>query len=112
MSKFSLTRNFNGVQSLEGIQFQLGEAFAQIENYFNSRVDVYIFDAKTKNQARPTLKAGDLVFDLTIVPGVATLQQWDGRRLVPLNINTLPGTPGEVGPQGEAGPPAIGEIIN
>jgi hypothetical protein len=94
MGKFSIPRNFNGVQSIEGIQFQLGESLAKVEDYLNSRVDIYILDSKTKNQLRPTFKKGDVVFDFTIKPGVATLQQWNGQKLIPLDVGTEPGTGG------------------
>lgn len=39
----------------------------------------------------PSFNTGDLVFDFTISPGVATVQQWDGEKLIKLGFSSLSG---------------------
>lgn len=91
MARLSLTRNLNGGVSLDDLRTQFGELISRLEDYLNERVDIHIIESRTLNQPRPTFKTNDLVFDLTKVPGIATLQQWDGKKLVPLGFDTIVG---------------------
>jgi hypothetical protein len=90
-SRISLTRNVNGAISLDDLQFQFAEVVARLEDYLNNRIDIHLIDTKTLNAPRPTFNKGDLVLDLTASPGIATLQQWDGTKLVPLGFDTIVG---------------------
>jgi hypothetical protein len=87
----SLTRNIYGAHTLEELKSQLGEFTSLLEDHLNRRINIHLIDARTKNSPRPTFKIGDLVFDLTQSPGIATLQQWDGKKLVPLGFDTISG---------------------
>lgn len=74
---------------MEELKTQIGEFASKLEDYLNGQVGIHFLLDKTKR--RPTLTQGDLVFDFTDHPEFATLQQWDGKRLVPLNVETIPG---------------------
>lgn len=91
MQRISLTRNLNGAISPEQLQFQLGEILARLEDYLNSRVDIHYIDINNRLKILPTLQKGDLVFDFTKSPEIATLQQWDGKKLIPLGFDTIAG---------------------
>lgn len=88
--RVSLTRNLNGGVTLDDLRFQFGEIISRLEDYLNGRVELHVVDTRTRS-IRPTLKKNDLVFDLTKVPGIATLQQWDGEKLVSLGFDTIVG---------------------
>lgn len=89
----SLAKNFNGGVSLDELRQQVGQFAAQIEDYLNRQVSIYLVDSKGQNSklARPTFKKGDLVFDFSRVPGVATLQQWNGKTLITFNLANFEG---------------------
>jgi hypothetical protein len=83
-TRISLGRNLNGTVTFEGLQFQLGELLARLEDFLNGQVGLHVLSAKTLQ--RPSFARGDVVVDNITTPGVATLQQWDGTKLVPFNI--------------------------
>lgn len=89
----SLTRNLTKVATLPEFQWQMAELVSRLEDYLNGKVDIFIIESKGLNskKARPTFKKDDLVFDLTTFPGIATLQQWDGEKLVSLGFQTIVG---------------------
>lgn len=92
MPKISLTRNLQTTVDPLGFQFQIGEILAILENYLNHEVSIHIVDQNNVNKRLPTMTKGDIVFDFTKSPGIATLQQWDGTKLVPLGFDTISGT--------------------
>lgn len=89
--RVSLPRNLNQALSVEELRLQLGELVSRLEDYLNQRIEIHVVESKTTNKQRSTFHNGDLVLDLTIEPGIATLQQWDGKKLVPLGFNTITG---------------------
>lgn len=91
MQRISLTRNLNGTVNPEQLQFQMGEILARLEDYLNNRVDIHYVDTNNRLKVLPTLQKGDLVFDFTKSPQIATLQQWDGIKLIPLGFDTISG---------------------
>lgn len=87
-SRISLPHNIASAHTLEDIKIQLGELVPRLEDYLNRQVNIHFLD---RNIERPTLIAGDLVFDFTEHKDYATLQQWDGEKLIPLNVATIEG---------------------
>lgn len=87
-NRISLPRNITNAHTLEDVKFQLGEFVSRLEDYLNRQVNIHFLDRLTQ---RPTLLPGDLVFDFTKHPEFATLQQWNGQRLVPLNLASFGG---------------------
>jgi hypothetical protein len=85
----SLPRNFDSVESPEAFKRQVGELVSRLEDYLNSIPAIYLL--QKKGDKRPVLKKGDLVFNFTQQSGVATLQQWNGRKLIPLSLGTISG---------------------
>jgi hypothetical protein len=55
-----------------------------LEDYLNNQVAIQLI--YSKNQVRPNLQPGDIVFDFSANRGYATLFQWDGKKLVPLSL--------------------------
>lgn len=90
MARISLTRNLNGVVSSEEFQFQVAEMIAHLENFLNGRVDLHLVESSKKSRV-PTLKYGDLVIDLTKETGVATLQFFDGTKLISIGFESIAG---------------------
>lgn len=91
MSHISLAKNFG--TSLEGLPVQIADILSKLEDYLNTQIAIFNVDSKGSNakKPRPTLQRGDLVLDLTKVAGVATLQFWDGKRLVGFNLSNFDG---------------------
>lgn len=87
-SRISLPRNIASAHTLEDIKMQLGEFVPRLEDYLNRQVNIHFLST---NIQRPSLIAGDLVFDFTEHRDYATLQQWDGEKLIPLNVATIEG---------------------
>lgn len=85
----SLPRNLQNAQDIDDFKQQVGEMVNRLEDYLNGQVSVFIIERQ--RQRRPSYKKGDLVFDLTIKPGFATLQQWDSKKLIPLNFGSISG---------------------
>ena len=85
----SLSRNIAAAQSFEDLRQQVGEFVSTLEDYLNSNINIYIIERA--KQPRPSFNKGDLVFDLTIKPGFATLQQWNGTKLIFLNFSSIAG---------------------
>lgn len=91
MGQISLPRNFSQAVSLLDLQTQLGDLVSVLEDHLNRRVNISLINSeKEANQVLETLKKGDLVFDFK-VPGVATLQQWDGKRFITFNLANFAG---------------------
>lgn len=90
----SLTRNFNsfGEDSPQNLKFQLGALVSELEDHLNKQVNIHLINSSghSGRQPLPTLKQGDLFFDFGI-PGVATLQQWDGKRFISFNLAYIAG---------------------
>lgn len=82
--RISLPHNFEADDSPESMRLKLGELVRRLEDHLNGQVAVHLFTAK--NQKRPTFNQGDIIFDFTSNRGFATLQQWDGVKLVPLSL--------------------------
>lgn len=93
MSQINLTRNLNQAISFDDLKQQLGESFSQLENYLEAQTGVYVIQSQGEEgkKPRPTLKKGDLVFDLNKFTGIVTLQQWDGERLISLGFASIVG---------------------
>jgi hypothetical protein len=70
------------------LKTQIGEFVNKLEDYLNSQIGIHFLQ---DNRRRPTLIAGDLVFDFTNHPEFATLQQWDGEKLIPLDLSAISG---------------------
>lgn len=87
-SRISLPRNITNAHTLEELKTQLAEFVSRLEDYLNVQVNIHFLDKLTQ---RPTLLPGDLVFDFTDHPEFATLQQWNGKKLLPLSIETIIG---------------------
>lgn len=89
----SLLRDLQGVHSLEDVKYQINQVVKQLEDYLNARVDTFIIESRgPRGKDRlPTLKRGDIVFDLNKVPGVATLQQWDGEKFITFSLSNFAG---------------------
>jgi hypothetical protein len=80
-----LPRHIQDAESLEDLRSRTGEFANRIENYLNSQVDLYLTDSRSRAKL-PNLKKGDLVLDFGKNPAFATLQQWNGRALIPLSL--------------------------
>lgn len=91
MAEISLTRNLNGGVTLDDLRLQFGEFSSRLEDYLNGKVDIHLIQSRDKKEVRPTFKVGDLVLDLTKNPGIATLQQWDGKKLVSIGFEGIVG---------------------
>ena len=89
----SLPRNLASAVSPEELQFQIGEFVSKLEDYLNAQINVFVIDSKgTRGKLPlPTLLRGDLVLDLTKVQNVATLQFWDGTKLITFNLANFEG---------------------
>lgn len=92
MGQLNLARNVNAALSFDDLKFQIGELVAQIEDHINQKVDIHLINSSgiPGQSAIPTLKRGDLIFDFGF-PGVATLQQWDGKRFITFNLGSFAG---------------------
>jgi len=85
MGQLSLTRNIESATSLDDLKRQVGEFVSQLEDHLNGKVDIFLINsARAQTRAMESIKKGDLVFDFKI-PGVATLQQWDGKKFITFN---------------------------
>lgn len=92
IKKISLSKNVNQALSLDDLKWQIGESYQRLEDYLNGKIDIYVRDSKTSpKEPRPNFNKGDLLFDFSATPGVATLQQWDGTKLVFLGFNSIVG---------------------
>lgn len=80
----SIPHNFEPDDLPETLRLKLGEFARSIEDLFNQQVSIFVTYAQ--NQPIPTLSKGDIVMDFSANRGFATLQQYDGRKLVPLSI--------------------------
>lgn len=80
----SLPHNFETDDRFDTLRLKLGEFARATEDLFNRQVSIYVLYAR--NQKVPTLKKGDIVMDFSANRGFATLQQWDGKKLVPLSL--------------------------
>lgn len=69
----------------------MAEFVSKLEDYLNLKVELHVIESRTANKKRPTFQPGDIVLDLTVSPGIATLQQWNGKELVPLGFDTISG---------------------
>jgi len=89
----SLAKNLTRATTLEDFQWQVAELVARLEDYLNAKVDIFLMGSKGPDgkKRRPQFKKGDIVFDLTKTPGVATLQQWDGEKLITFNLANFAG---------------------
>lgn len=87
----SLARNIQHAVSHEDLKFQIQEFISTLEDHLNSKVNISLINSATQaKKVLETLKTGDLVFDFRI-PGVATLQQWDGKRFITFNLANFAG---------------------
>jgi hypothetical protein len=86
--RISLTRNITSAHTLEELKTQISEFVSKLEDYLNSQIGIHFLQDNTR---RPTLIAGDLVFDFINHPQFATLQQWDGEKLIPLDLSAISG---------------------
>lgn len=93
--RISLSRNLNprNATTLPDLQFQLGELVSRLEDYLNTKINVFLIESKGQNNKlpRPTLRKGDLVVDFSNTLGVATLQFWDGTKLITLSLSDFSG---------------------
>jgi hypothetical protein len=91
MSQLSLARNIQTATTLDELKFQLQEFVSTLEDFLNHKVDIFLVDSvKRAHVAMESIKIGDLVFDFK-VPGVATLQQWDGKKFITFNLANFEG---------------------
>jgi len=92
MGQLSLTRNIEAATSLDDLKRQVATFVSQLEDHLNGKVDIFLINsARSQTRAMESIKKGDLVFDFKI-PGVATLQQWDGKKFITFNLSNLEGT--------------------
>lgn len=89
----SLTRNFNQSVDFDGLKSQIIAFVAELEDYLNDQTGVYVIQSQGPSGKipLPTLKKGDIVFDLNRVTGIVTLQQWDGKKFISLGFQTITG---------------------
>ena len=80
----SLPHNFEADDRPETLRLKLGEFSRSVEDLFNRQVSIYVM--YSRKQKLPTLKKGDIIMDFSAHRGFATLQQWDGKKLVPLAL--------------------------
>lgn len=85
----SLPQNIPNAQSLDDLKSQLGEMIKVLEDYLNRRVSVYFRD--NKRQANPSMRKGDLLMDITLVPNIIKVFEWDGKQLLPLTLDSFGG---------------------
>lgn len=89
----SLLRDLQSAHSLEDVKTQVNLVVQQLEDYLNTRVDIFLIESQGPRGRKrlPTLKVGDIVFDFTVTPGVATLQQWDGKKFITFSLSAFAG---------------------
>ena len=104
---FTLRKDIGTSTSFEDLRYRVAALVAQLQAYLDSNINIHIINSRGAKQitpeVRPTFKTGDLVFDFTVTPGVATMQQWDGKQLIPLGYNSLGAPPTSDGTTGSGG---------
>ena len=79
--RISLPHNFDG-KDFTDVTRSISEFVRKVEDYLNAEVAIFlVYD---KNQVLPTFRPGDIVFDFSANQPFATLQQWNGQKLIPL----------------------------
>lgn len=91
----SLTRNFNPSRAttIPELAFQVGGLFSELEDFLDSRIDMFLVGSKGPESKKPipSLKKGDILFDFSKSLGFATLQQWNGEKLVGFDLGSFSG---------------------
>lgn len=82
--RVSLPHTFDPEDSQDTMRLKMAELIRKLEDYLNAGVGIFIITAR--NQRLPIFRQGDVVFDFSANRGFATLQQWDGKKLVPLAL--------------------------
>jgi len=82
-----LPRHIRDAETFENLRSRTSEFADRIENYLNSQVSIYLIDSRSKVKL-PILKKGDLALDFGKNPPLATLQQWDGKKLISIAISS------------------------
>jgi hypothetical protein len=80
-----LPRHIRDAETFENLRSRTSEFADRLENYLNSQISFYLIDSRSKAKL-PILKKGDLALDFGKTPGLATLQQWDGKKLISIAI--------------------------